>query len=184
MHWVCCLLIIIANLLYSQLCCLLNKFYAYVLTYGCVYVSKLYTWITYTSILLHIAILKIILIHTIAFSQPATGPSRICEGSDVTLQCRVVFNDSPRDSVWFRNGTAVRVGNDFIPNHNQIFNSTTGARTDLVITNVTLEDDNTVYTCNSTDDSITSSEVLNVLGKYVCVKYQTACHRAEQVCNH
>ena len=108
----------------------------------------------------------------LAFSQPATGPSSVCEGSNVTLQCRVVFNDSPRDSVWFRNGTAVRVGNDFLPNHNQIFNSTTGARTDLVITGVTLEDDYTVYNCNSTDDSITSSVVLNVSGKlYVCIYY-------------
>ena len=106
----------------------------------------------------------------LAFSQRATGPSSVCERSNVTLQCRIVFNDQSRDSVWFRNGTAVTVGNDFIPNHNQIFNSTTGARTDLVITNVALEDDYTVYNCNSTDDSITSSVVLNVLGKlYVCI---------------
>ena len=104
-----------------------------------------------------------------AFSQPATGPSSVCEGSDVTLQCRIVFNDSPRDSVWFRNGTSVRVGNNFIPNHNQIINSTAGSLTDLVITNVTLEGDNTVYTCSSFDGSIISSVVLNVLGKlYVC----------------
>ena len=114
-----------------------------------------------------------------AFSQPATGPSSVCEGSDVTLQCRVVFNDFARDAVWYRNGATVRMGGDFIPNHNVIFNSTTGARTDLVITDVTLEDDNTVYTCNSTDDSITSSVVLNVSGKlYVCtycdyIIYQT-----------
>ena len=85
----------------------------------------------------------------------------------MTLQCRIVFNDSPRDSLWYRNGTQVRVGNDFIPNHNQIFNSTTGARTDLVITNVTLEDNNTVYTCGASDGSITSSVVLNVSGKYI-----------------
>ena len=64
----------------------------------------------------------------------------------------------------------VRVGNNFIPNHHTVFNSTTGVLTDLVITDVTLEDDNTVYTCNSTDDNITSSVVLNALGKlYVCV---------------
>ena len=113
-----------------------------------------------------------------AFSQPATGPSSVCEGSDVTLQCRVVFKDSPRESVWYRNGTPVRVGNDFIPNHNQIFNSTIGVPTELVITDITLGDDNAVYTCNSTDDSITSSVVLNVLGKlYVCTycDYMTKC---------
>ena len=85
----------------------------------------------------------------------------------MTLQCRVVFNGFPQDSVWFRNETAVRAGNDFIPNHNQILNSTTGAFTDLVITNVTLEDNNTVYTCSSNDGSIISSVVLNVSGKYV-----------------
>ena len=88
----------------------------------------------------------------------------------MTLQCRIVFNGNlQRDSVWYRNRTPVRVGNNFIPNHNQILNSTTGLFTDLVITGVTLEDDNTVYTCNSTDDSITSSIVLNVSGKCVHV---------------
>ena len=107
-----------------------------------------------------------VLIYTLAFSQPATGPSSACEGSDVTLQCRIVFNGNPQNSVWFRNGTPVRVGNNFIPNYNQILNSTTGSLTDLVITDVTLEDDNTVYTCNSSgDDSITSAVVLNVSGK-------------------
>ena len=101
----------------------------------------------------------------LAFSQPATGPSSVCEGSDVILQCRIVFNDNAVESVWYRNGTPVRSGNNFIPNHRQIVNSTTGVRTDLVITNVILEDDNTVYTCNSTEDIITSSVVLNVSGK-------------------
>ena len=108
--------------------------------------------------------------YTTAFSQPATGPSSVYEGSNVTLQCRVLFKGSPRESVWFRNGTPVKAGNIFIPNHNQIFNSTTGLFVDdVIITNVTLEDDNTVYTCNSSDDSITSSVVLNVTGKHVHV---------------
>ena len=110
--------------------------------------------------------ITIYLIHSIAFSQPATGPSSVCEGSDVTLQCRVVFNDGPRSSVWYRNGTSVQVGaNKFMPNHNQTYNSTTGTLTDLVITNVTLEDDNTVYTCTSTNNGITSFVVLNVSGE-------------------
>ena len=105
----------------------------------------------------------------------------------MTLQCRIVFNDSPRDAVWFRNGTAVREGpNLFIPNHNVVFNSTAGVSTDLVITNVTLEDDNIVYNCNSNDDSIASSVVLNVIGKLhicVCCGYilwdMTACNLYE-----
>ena len=104
--------------------------------------------------------------YSLAFSQPATGPSSVCEGSDVTLQCRVVFNGNPQSAVWYRIGMPVRVGgNDFIPNHNQILNSATGSLTDLVITDVTLDNNNIVYTCNSTDGSITSSVVLNVLGK-------------------
>ena len=106
-------------------------------------------------------------IHPVAFSQPTTGPTSVCEGSNVTLQCRVVFNDNPQNAVWYRNGTSVGVGSNFIPNHNVVLNSTTGARTDLVITDVTVEDDYTVYTCNSTDNSITSSVVLNVTGEYV-----------------
>ena len=116
----------------------------------------------------------IVSIHTIAFSQNATGPSSVCKGSDVTLQCRVVFNDSQRDSVWFRNGTAVRVGlNDFIPNH--IVNSINGFSTDLVITDVTMADNNTVYSCGSNDGSINSSVVLNVTGKYVHITTLCLC---------
>ena len=106
-----------------------------------------------------------VLIYTLAFSQPATGPSSVCEGSDVSLQCRIVLNDNPQNADWYRNGILVRTGSNFIPNHNQMFNSTTGLFADLVITDVTLEDDNTVYTCNSSIDSITSSVVLNVSGK-------------------
>ena len=51
-----------------------------------------------------------------------------------------------------------------LPNHNQVFNSTTGGFTDLVITNVTLEDDNIVYSCTATGATISSSVVLNVIG--------------------
>ena len=111
----------------------------------------------------------------LAFRQPATGPSNVCEGSDVTLQCKVVFDDIEVESVWFRNGTPVRMGNDFIHNHNVVLNSTTGVRTDLVITNVRLEYDNTVYTCSSTGDSITSSVVLNVTGKLYVHIYCSYC---------
>ena len=60
--------------------------------------------------------------YSLAFSQPATGPSRVCVGSDVTLQCVVVFslNDNitiVQDSVWTRNGV---LATD-IPNHRQVF---------------------------------------------------------------
>ena len=101
-----------------------------------------------------------------AFSQPATGPSSVCEDSDVTLQCGIILslNDNTtivRDSVWTRSGVLVTAD---LPNHRLVFNSTTGRITDLVITNVTLADDNTVYTCTDTSFTIISSVVLNVTG--------------------
>ena len=91
----------------------------------------------------------------------------------MTLQCVIIqINPDNRttvqNAVWTRNGMPVQVanasGNFFIPNHSIVFNSTTGAITDLVITDVTLDDDNTVYTCTATGASITSSIVLNVSG--------------------
>ena len=109
---------------------------------------------------------------SLAFSQPATGPSSVCEGSDVTLQCVVVLNNpdntvTVQGSVWSRNinGMVTTITTQTpIPNHRVVFNSTTGAFTDLVITNVTLEDNNTVYNCAATGATITSSVVLNVTG--------------------
>ena len=91
----------------------------------------------------------------------------------MTLQCRIIFINSnnvtiERDSIWTRNGTIVTTA---IPNHRLLRNSTTGAFTDLLITNVTLADDNTVYTCTDTGAAITSSVVLNVTGIYVHILY-------------
>ena len=38
---------------------------------------------------------------SLAFSQRATGPSSVCEGSDVTLQCVIVSaNGVVQSSVW------------------------------------------------------------------------------------
>ena len=109
----------------------------------------------------------------LAFSQPATGPSSVCEGNDVTLQCVVVISFDNitivRDSIWSRNisGVVTTISTQTpIPNHRLVFNSATGAFTDLVITNVTLEDNNTVYICTAA--TITSSVVLNVAGTYIC----------------
>ena len=111
--------------------------------------------------------------YSLAFSQPATGPSSVCQGSDVTLQCVIVLinpNDNTtfvQPSVWTRNGVLATT----IPNHRQMFNSTTGGFTDLVITNVTLADDNTVYTCTDTIATISSSVVLSVTGSYYMYVY-------------
>ena len=103
----------------------------------------------------------------LAFNQPATGPSNACEGSDVTLQCVIEFISSSsvttdQDSIWTRNGTLAAT----IPNHRLVRNSTTGRITNLMITNVTLADDNAVYTCTDSGVAITSSVLLNVTGTF------------------
>ena len=104
----------------------------------------------------------------VAFTQPATGPSSVCKGSDVTLQCRIVFiNDNDeaneQDSIWTRNGTRVVATT---PNHRLMMNSTTGRITNLIITNVTLADDNSVYNCTDNGATIASFVVLNVTGTF------------------
>ena len=120
----------------------------------CICISFQHTILTYTC-------------YSLAFSQPATGPSSVCEGSNVTLQCVIVLNLNDnttivQPSVWTRNGILATT----IPNHRLVFNSTTGGFTDLVITDVTLADNNTVYACTDNGATITSSVVLNVTGNY------------------
>jgi len=97
-----------------------------------------------------------------ALSQPATGPSITCQGSNVTLQCVISRNGVPVDPIWRRNGTIVDP--NILTNHQIAFNSTNNANTDLVVTNISLEDDNTEYECNAENSNITSSIVLNVTG--------------------
>ena len=92
----------------------------------------------------------------------------------MTLQCVIIFTSASdvvtvQSTVWSRNGLSVIN----IPNHNQLLDPDTGVPSDLVIINVRLGDDNTVYTCTATGSSINSSVVLNVIGKlylylYVC----------------
>ena len=88
----------------------------------------------------------------------------------MTLQC-VIIRTNPNnstvvtDTVWTRDGMSIQS----IPNHSSQFNFTTRGFTDLVITDVRLEDDNTVYTCSAIGATITSSIMLNVAGiLYVC----------------
>ena len=100
----------------------------------------------------------------------------------MTLQCRIAFISpnnvtNERDSIWTRNRTLITTD---LPNHRLMVNSTTGLITDLVITNVTLSDNNTVYTCNDTSATITSSVVLNVKGNnylhiLLCCTYMCTC---------
>ena len=67
------------------------------------------------------------------------------------------------DLIWWRNGTFVN--SNILTNHQNVFNPTYNANTDLVITNVGLEDDNTEYNCTTATNDITSSIVLNVTGQ-------------------
>ena len=118
---------------------------------------------------------------SLAFRQEATGPSSVCEGSNVTLQCVIIFTSSGGEvtvqtTVWSRNGMPVietmnSSGTFYIPNHSQLVDPDTGVQSDLVITNVRLEDDNTVYTCTAARSDITSSVMLNVIGIYIHAKY-------------
>ena len=93
----------------------------------------------------------------------------------MTLQCVVVQTNpdnttAAQNTVWSRNGISISVvntsGTFFIDNHRTEFNSATGAITDLVITDVTLEDNSITYTCSATGATIISSVVLNVSGKF------------------
>jgi len=68
------------------------------------------------------------------------------------------------DLIWRRNG--ILVDPNILTNHQFKFNSTYNANTDLVITNVSLQDDNTEYECTTTTGDINSSIVLNVTGQY------------------
>ena len=109
----------------------------------------------------------------------------------MTLQC-VIMQTNPDNStavqnaVWSRNRMPVQVtntnGSFLIPNHSIQFNSTTGAFTDLVITDVTLEDDNTVYTCTATVANFASSVVLNVSGKLYIYTHKRVY--SEKICIH
>ena len=114
---------------------------------------------------------------SIAFKQNATGPSSVCEGSDVTLQCVIIFTSSgglvtSQATIWTRNGMPVietvnSSGTFYIPNHSQLVDPVTGLASDLVITNVTLEDDNANYSCTAATTDIASSVMLNVIGTYL-----------------
>ena len=67
------------------------------------------------------------------------------------------------DPDWRRNGTLI--DSNVLTNHQFAFNPTYNANTDLVITNVGLEDNNTEYECTTSSNDITSSIVLNVTGQ-------------------
>ena len=67
------------------------------------------------------------------------------------------------DLDWRRNNTIVDT--NILTNHRIVFNSTYNANTDLVITNVGPEDNNTEYNCTIENSDISSSIVLNMTGQ-------------------
>ena len=75
----------------------------------------------------------------------------------------ILRSGTPADLIWRRNGRLVDT--NVLTNHQFVFNPTYNANTDLVITNVGLEDDNTEYECTVANSNITSSIVLNVTGQ-------------------
>ena len=102
----------------------------------------------------------------------------------MTLQCVIVFTSADnatvtvQSNVWSRNISGVVTtitAQTPIPNHRVMVNPNTGSFTDLVITNVTLEDNNAVYTCTASSTSITSSVVLNVTGNVHICTYVCTC---------
>ena len=102
-------------------------------------------------------------------NQSVTAPSVICQGSDVTLQCVISVNERPVDITWRRNG--ILVDPNILTNHEIVFNDTFNAFTDLVITDVTLQDNNVQYTCSDSTNSISSSVVLSVTGRVILHTY-------------
>ena len=103
---------------------------------------------------------------SLAFSQPATGPSSVCEGNDVILKCVIISTannkTTPISSIWTISPDR-KLAID-LPNHRVMLNSSTDVFNNLVITDVRLEDDNTTYNCGDLDNTISSSVVLNVTG--------------------
>jgi len=75
----------------------------------------------------------------------------------------IFYNEEAADTIWFRNGTFIDA--EVLTNHHVVFNSTYNAFTDLVITNVSLDYDNTEYECTTAVQEIFSSIVLNVTGQ-------------------
>ena len=113
------------------------------------------------------------------FIKPATtvGPSTVCVGSSVTFNCtiRTFLSDGLNinmytpNAVWKRNGVMV----DTSTLDHTLLPTERGSRiTGLMVTNTTLDDNGTVYTCTATGapDNFTSSVVLNIAGGIIHIR--------------
>ena len=97
---------------------------------------------------------------------------RVCQGDSITLRCRAVFSGFPTVSSWNKNNTLITALNN-THDHFIQFNSDGQGLTDIIITNIGLEDNNTLYTCF--DDNIPNNDsvLLVVEGMYMYVSHCT-----------
>ena len=96
-----------------------------------------------------------------------TAPNTICQGSNVTIQCVILRNGVPLDTIWQRNGLPVVIDGT---NYDLLFNDTFNADTDFVISNITSDDDNTEYMCSNAGNNIVGLVVLNVTGMNIYLR--------------
>ena len=85
----------------------------------------------------------------------------VCQGDRIILQCRVTSDSTPVPGSWSIVGTGP-IGNSTPSDH---FISFSSGITDLIITSVTLEENNTEYLCSS--GGVSDNIVLQVEGMYV-----------------
>ncbi|XP_065914326.1 uncharacterized protein [Dysidea avara] len=100
---------------------------------------------------------------TLNITQPAADVVNVCQGDSVTLRCRAIFRDVPVLGSWDRNDTLVSAQNN-TQNHFIQFNSDGQGLTDLIITDIGLEDNNTLYTCLHSSTPNNDSVLLAVEG--------------------
>ena len=109
------------------------------------------------------------LLLSVNITQPATDVVNVCQGDSVTLRCRAIFRDVPVLGSWNRNDTLVSAQNN-TPNHFIQFNSNGQGLTDLIITDIGLEDNNTLYTCLHSSIPNNDSVLLVVEGILIVFK--------------
>ena len=97
---------------------------------------------------------------SVNITQPATDVVKVCQGDSVTLRCRAVFNNRLTVAEWNRNDTGVNAQN-MTQNHFFSFDSDGQGLTDLIIINIGLDDNNTLYTC--TDSNIPNNDSVLLL---------------------
>jgi len=106
---------------------------------------------------------------SLAFNPPTPSSSMVYLGSDLILYCPIILY-SPV-SMWSSDGSEIFVNNSNETensfSYDIVFNQTTGAFSDLVITNAQLELDNTIISCGNVGTNIVYYVEIIVEGKYL-----------------